>query len=258
MHCACTATSPTGHCTTRRTSSGLLLLQDFPLQWGHARSVRQQAVEQARAAVDALGHHPSIAMWTAHDDPSATDAGVTAPGWQGAARTLAAKQLPSWNKSVLDRWVKRAFEHGGLEPSGRGPLGRRARISPSSTAPTATSGSDGATVKQRIWPSSLLACRAWCVSSASSGPTHHRSTHRSSTSNSRRTTGRVSTGTGSRRRPAIERAVTERSFPPTDFDDFSRVARRLAVLPSARAQGADRDAAPAASIARPAVSASRR
>jgi beta-mannosidase len=89
---------------------GILLLQDFPLQWGHARSVRQQAVEQARAAVDSLGHHPSIAMWTAHDDPSAADADVSASGWRGAARTLAAKQLPSWNKSVLDRWVKRAFE----------------------------------------------------------------------------------------------------------------------------------------------------
>ncbi len=90
--------------------AGILLLQDFPLQWGHARSVRQQAVEQARAAVDALGHHPSIAMWTAHDDPAATDAGVATAGWRGSARMLAAKQLPSWNKSVLDRWVKRAFE----------------------------------------------------------------------------------------------------------------------------------------------------
>jgi beta-mannosidase len=89
---------------------GILLLQDFPLQWGHARAVRPQAVEQARAAVDSLGHHPSIAMWTAHDDPSATDAGVTTPGWRGWARTTAAKQLPSWNKSVLDRWVKRSFE----------------------------------------------------------------------------------------------------------------------------------------------------
>jgi beta-mannosidase len=90
--------------------SGILLLQDFPLQWGHARAVRQQAVEQARAAVDSLGHHPSIAMWTAHDDPSATDAAVTNSGWRGKARTAAATQLPSWNKSVLDRWVKRAFE----------------------------------------------------------------------------------------------------------------------------------------------------
>ncbi len=90
--------------------AGILLLQDFPLQWGHSRSVRHQAVEQARAAVDSLGHHPSIAMWTAHDDPSASDAGVTAAGWRGRARTLVAQQLPSWNKSVLDRWVKRAFE----------------------------------------------------------------------------------------------------------------------------------------------------
>ena len=89
---------------------GILLLQDFPLQWGHARSVRQQAVEQARAAVDALGHHPSIALWNAHDDPSATDAAVAEPGWGGRLRTLATQQLPSWNKSILDRWVKRSFE----------------------------------------------------------------------------------------------------------------------------------------------------
>lgn len=90
--------------------SGILLLQDFPLQWGHARSVRHQAVEQSRAAVDALGHHPSIAMWSVHDDPAVTDAGVTGPSWRGKVRTLAAHQLPSWNKSVLDRWVKRSFE----------------------------------------------------------------------------------------------------------------------------------------------------
>ena len=89
---------------------GLLLLQDFPLQWGHARSVRAQAVEQARAAVDSLGHHPSIAMWNAHDDPTASDAEDRSPGWSNQLRTVAAAQLPSWNRSVLDRWVKRAFE----------------------------------------------------------------------------------------------------------------------------------------------------
>ncbi len=106
--------------------AGILLLQDFPLQWGHARSVRQQAVDQARAAVDSLGHHPSIAMWTAHDDPGATDAGLRDAGWRGRSRAIVADQLPSWNKSVLDRWVKRAFEradptrqvvaHSGVAP----------------------------------------------------------------------------------------------------------------------------------------------
>ena len=32
---------------------GLLVLQDFPLQWGYARSVRHQAVEQATARYEA-------------------------------------------------------------------------------------------------------------------------------------------------------------------------------------------------------------
>jgi beta-mannosidase len=89
---------------------GLLLLQDFPLQWGHARSVRAQAVDQARAAVDALGHHPSIALWSAHDDPDGAGAREDTPGWRGRARVISAAQLPSWNRTVLDRWVKRAFE----------------------------------------------------------------------------------------------------------------------------------------------------
>ncbi len=88
---------------------GMLILQDFPLQWSHARSVRGQAVDQARAAVDSLGHHPSIIQWTAHNDPSATTS-VDRSGWKNRARQMAAHQLPSWNKSVLDRWVKRSFE----------------------------------------------------------------------------------------------------------------------------------------------------
>lgn len=74
---------------------GVLLWQDLPLQGGYARSVRRQAVAQARAAVDLLGHHPSIVMWCGHDVPE---------------RTMLRQQLPTWNKSILDRWVKRSFE----------------------------------------------------------------------------------------------------------------------------------------------------
>ena len=72
-----------------------LVWQDFPLHGGHARSVRRQAVEQARAAVDVLGHHPSIAVWCGHDTPEDRFIG---------------QQLPTWNRTILDRWVKRAFE----------------------------------------------------------------------------------------------------------------------------------------------------
>ncbi len=90
---------------------GLLVWQDFPLYGGYARSVRRQAVSQVRDAVDLLGHHPSIVLWCGHDSPE--------PSIRG-------QQLPGWNKSILDHWVKRAFEraddsrpvvaHSGVAP----------------------------------------------------------------------------------------------------------------------------------------------
>jgi len=91
---------------------GMLVWQDFPLQWGYARSVRRQAVRQAREAVDLLGHHPSIAVWCGHNEPLALDVGPGRPTSMArlAARFMAGQQLPTWNRTVLDRWVKRAFE----------------------------------------------------------------------------------------------------------------------------------------------------
>lgn len=74
---------------------GMLVWQDMTLVGGYARTVRRQAVEQATAAVDLLGHHPSIAVWCGHDSPE---------------QHLAGQQLPTWNKTILDRWVKRALE----------------------------------------------------------------------------------------------------------------------------------------------------
>lgn len=92
---------------------GLLLWQDFPLQWGYARGIRKQAARQAREAVDLLGHHPSILLWCGHNEPIALD---VEPGrtthlrGRVAARYAVGQQLPSWNKTVLDASVKRAFE----------------------------------------------------------------------------------------------------------------------------------------------------
>lgn len=88
---------------------GVLLIQDFPLSGRHTRSVRGQAVEQARRAVDLLGHHPSIAMWIAHDDPG-DEHDPDADGTPGVFRRALRQQVPSWNRTVLDRWVKRAIE----------------------------------------------------------------------------------------------------------------------------------------------------
>ena len=92
--------------------AGMLIWQDFPLHRGYARSVRKQAQRQAREAVDLLGHHPSVVLWCAHDEPFTIDDGPEAePGAPtSGARYLAAHELPSWNKSILDRSVKRAIE----------------------------------------------------------------------------------------------------------------------------------------------------
>ncbi|MGA9277873.1 glycoside hydrolase family 2 protein [Ilumatobacter sp.] len=124
-----------GHISRRRfydraDELGLLVLQDFPLEGTHARSVRSRAVSQAAAAVDQLGHHPSIAAWSAHNDgPMAST--TTSSDWRTRARNAATQQLPTWNRAVLDRWVKRAFEQ--LDPS----RPTHARSSPVSRLPRA-------------------------------------------------------------------------------------------------------------------------
>jgi beta-mannosidase len=80
---------------------GMLVWQDFPLQWSYARSIRKQAKRQAAAMVDMLGHRPSIAIWCGHDAPYREGGGVG---------EVLGQQLPTFNKSILDRTVKRAIE----------------------------------------------------------------------------------------------------------------------------------------------------
>jgi beta-mannosidase len=102
--------------------AGLLLWQDLPLQWGYARGVRKQAVRQAEAAVDLLGHHPSVAIWCGHNEPMAIENDPSMWGDAKATRkmaikALAAQELPTWNKTVLDRSIKRALERSdGTRP----------------------------------------------------------------------------------------------------------------------------------------------
>ncbi|MFP3901443.1 MAG: glycoside hydrolase family 2 protein [Acidimicrobiia bacterium] len=100
---------------------GLLLWQDLPLQWGYARGVRRHAARQASAAVDLLGHHPSIALWCGHNEPIAIDdpepTGSRGRRARIAARVAVGQQLPSWNKTVLDGSVRRALERSdGTRP----------------------------------------------------------------------------------------------------------------------------------------------
>lgn len=50
---------------------GLMVWQDFPLQWGYQDSAEFQAEAsaQVRDMVRQFGHHPSIVQWTLHNEP---------------------------------------------------------------------------------------------------------------------------------------------------------------------------------------------
>ena len=95
--------------------AGMLLWQDFPLQWGYARSIRRQAQRQATEMVAMLAHHPSVAIWCGHNEPMGLDISpeaYTEPHRLAGLglRALVSQQVPTWNKTVLDRTVKRAIE----------------------------------------------------------------------------------------------------------------------------------------------------
>ncbi len=102
---------------------GLLIWQDLPLVGGYAITSRRTARATAREAVDLLGHHPSVAVWCAHDEPNgqplpepvapdeadgdnaASDVGLSPLPSLG--RSLGRHILPSWNRSVLDPIIRR-------------------------------------------------------------------------------------------------------------------------------------------------------
>ena len=99
--------------------AGLLLWQDLPLHWGYARSVRKQAVRQARAVVDLLGHHPSVACGagTTSRSPSTRPRSPTTRGCRVGGRVVVAMELPTWNRSSSTASIKRALRRAdGTRP----------------------------------------------------------------------------------------------------------------------------------------------
>lgn len=90
--------------------AGVLLWQDMPLQWGYGH-IRRQAARQGRQAVQLLGHHPSIAVWCGHNEPLTLDPPAGA-GLTKADRTrfFTGQALPSFNRTALDRSLRRALE----------------------------------------------------------------------------------------------------------------------------------------------------
>ena len=74
---------------------GVLVLQDFPLQWTHKRSVLGPAVAQAQEMARDLRNYPSVAVYLAHDEPFYV---VPPEKWNTLAlgRTAAEVLSPRW------------------------------------------------------------------------------------------------------------------------------------------------------------------
>jgi beta-mannosidase len=90
---------------------GLLVLQDFPLQWTHRRSILGPAVIQAGEMARTLRGNPCVGIYLAHDEPF-----FVAPPekWSplGLLRTAAEVLSPRWmvwQRRVLDPAVVRAI-----------------------------------------------------------------------------------------------------------------------------------------------------
>jgi beta-mannosidase len=90
---------------------GILVFQDFPLQWTHRRSVLGTAITQAREMAWDLCDHPSVGIYLAHDEPFFV---VPPEKWSfvALARTTAEVLSPRWvlwQRRVLGPAVTRAI-----------------------------------------------------------------------------------------------------------------------------------------------------
>ena len=90
---------------------GLLLLQDFPLQWTHRRSILEPAVAQAREMAQILCGNPSVGLYLAHDEPFyvAPPEKWSILGLLRSAAEVLAPRWMLWQRRVLDPAVIRAI-----------------------------------------------------------------------------------------------------------------------------------------------------
>lgn len=89
--------------------AGLLLMQDFPMQWSYAREVLPVAERMIQDMARLLYNHPSIAIWTCHNEPIylvETDDETPTE----VLKTIGTLFFWGWNRNVLDVALKKAVE----------------------------------------------------------------------------------------------------------------------------------------------------
>jgi len=88
---------------------GILIWQDFPLQWSYSKEVLPEALRQAELMVNLLYNHPSIVVWCMHNEPGIQPQPSGRRFWW-ILKTLFSLWVYNWNRDVMDRRLKRRIE----------------------------------------------------------------------------------------------------------------------------------------------------
>ncbi len=90
-------------------AAGVLLWQDFPLQWLYDQSILPEARRQVRAMVHLLGSHPSVAVWCMHNEAVLIE-DTADESLAARLRTYATGFGFSWNRDVMDTQLKQIVQ----------------------------------------------------------------------------------------------------------------------------------------------------
>ncbi len=82
-------------------AAGVMLWQDFPLQWMYHRDVLATAQTQVRQMVELLNNHPAIVLWCMHNE-SFYMADTSDERLWSKLRTYFSVFVWNWNRNVLD------------------------------------------------------------------------------------------------------------------------------------------------------------
>ena len=88
---------------------GMLIWQDFPLQWSYSKEILPEALRQVELMVRQLYNHPSVVIWCTHNEPGIQPE-PNGRRWWWVARTLFSLQFYNWNRDRMDGQLKRRVE----------------------------------------------------------------------------------------------------------------------------------------------------
>jgi beta-mannosidase len=94
---------------------GILVWQDFPLQWYYRKDIEKSAVPQVDKMITLLGNHPSIGLWCMHNEPMRSPDIKKRIGPLMVIRALFSMFIWSWNREVLDKKLEACARR--LDPS---------------------------------------------------------------------------------------------------------------------------------------------